>query len=317
MIQVFKTGPQKVRELIIRNIAKALSLFTLIFLIPVFLTSVLFAPVFAQETSDSEVKTEGKPRFEFGLASAALQVPAYPSSSVNTERLFVLPWFIYRSDKLQVKDGGVQLIAYQSDRLVIDLGIAGSLNSDTSETPLREGLPDLDFIIELGPRFTVPIFDRTDSKNRRSRLNWVTSFRFAVSTDFSSLDDRGPVLNTQLSYRKDGLFNNKLSFDVAGGPTWLGSQLQDYFFSVDPEFVTPDRPQFDAEAGYLGFNFSAGFRYRPVKRISTFLGLGVNSLAGSRNADSPLFEDELTTQIILGISYQVFRTKRSVQVFDE
>jgi len=62
---------------------------------------------------------------------------------------------------VQVKDGGIELVAYRSDRLVIDLGVSGSLNSDTSDTPLREGMPDLDFLFELGPRFNVPLSDFT------------------------------------------------------------------------------------------------------------------------------------------------------------
>lgn len=109
MTLVFRAGQKNIQELIIRHAIKSLAL----------LAVIVVAPVFAQDTGNSAAKTEGKPRFEFGLASAALQVPAYPSSSVDTERLFVLPWFIYRSDKLQVKDGGVQLIAYQSDRLIM------------------------------------------------------------------------------------------------------------------------------------------------------------------------------------------------------
>ncbi len=269
-----------------------------------------------EEIGEVPVVFESLPRLEIGVAAAALQVPAYPSSSVVSDRQFIVPWFIYRSDKVQVKDGGVELIAYQSDRLIIDLGIGGSLNADTSETPLREGMPDIDFLFEVGPRFNVPFLDSTKN-NIRSRLNWFTSLRFAVSTDFRRLDFRGPLLNTEVEYRLEGFSNNKLSFNTSVFANWLGDDLMDYFFAVDDEFVTATRPAFDANAGFLNAGVSLGVSYRPTPALTTFLGLGYTSYKGSENDDSPLFEDDINTSIILAASWRFFESERRVTVRDE
>lgn len=268
------------------------------------------------DSSNGPLVPEGSPRFEFGVAAAGIQTPAYPASSVTSERLFVVPWFIYRSDKVQVKDGGIELVAYRSDRLVIDLGVSGSLNSDTSDTPLREGMPDLDFLFELGPRFNVPLSDFTRD-GIRTRFNWVTSLRIALSTDFGSIDYQGPVLNTQLTYRSSGFFDNKLSFNAAVSTTWLGEELSDYFFEVDEQFVTPARAAFDARAGFLDVGISAGIGYKATPDITTFLGLGASSLNGSKNDDSPLFEDDINTRVILAASWRLFKSKRRVVNRDE
>ncbi len=257
-----------------------------------------------------------KPGFEFGLAAASVQVAAYPSSSVTSERYFLAPWFVYRSDNVQVKDGGIKLIAYESEKLTIDLGLGGSLNADTSETPLRDGMPDIDYLLELGPRFNVRLMDNTNTHGR-NRLNWITAYRFALSTDFKRLDYRGPVLNTELSFRRSGLANNKLSFQASIGSTWVGNQLMDYFFSVAPEFETADRPQYNANGGFLGLDLSAGFQYKPVPAVNTFLGLGVTSLNGSKNDDSPLFEEDINTRVIVGVSWKLYQSKRTVSVANE
>lgn len=257
-----------------------------------------------------------KPRFEFGVAGAGLQVPAYPGSAVVSDRLLAAPWLIYRSDKLQVKDGGVELVAYESDNLTIDLGIGASLNADTSETPLRSGMPDLDYLLELGPRFNVPLSDKTVD-GIRTRWDWTSALRFALSTDFSRVDYRGPVVNTQLRYRVEGFNNNKLSFNATATSTWLGDELMDYFYSVDEEFATPTRPQFDAESGFLSLGLSAGIGYKPIDNLNTFLGLGYTSLSGSRNDDSPLFEDESNPSVIFAVSWRIYKSKRMVQVRDE
>lgn len=272
----------------------------------------------ADEVTDNNLASglETLPQLEFGIAGAALQVPAYPASGVTNDRQFLVPWFIYRSDSVQVKDGGVELVAYESERLKVDLGISGSLNADTSDTPLREGMPDLDFLLELGPRFNVPLSDKTNN-GIRARVNWVTSLRLAVSTDFRRLDSRGPVLNTELRYRMDGFNNDKLSFTASVNSTWLGNELMDYFFAVDSEFVTQGRAEFNARGGFLNVGASLGISYDITRNIGTFIGLGYKSFNGSENEDSPLFEDDSTTSVIIAASWRLYESKKMISVREE
>jgi len=270
------------------------------------LVSVLMVHV--PNTFAAESVPKGKPRFEAGVAAAGVQVPAYPSSSVTSKRNFFSPWFIYRSEKLQVKDGGVNLTAYESDKLTVDLGVGVSLNADTSITPLRNGMPDIDYLLELGPRFDVSLLDETNDSIRR-RLNWTTALRLAMSTDGKRVDFRGPVLNTQLRYRMGGFFNNKISFNTSVESTWLGNELMDYFFAVEPEYQTPVRPEFNASGGFLGVSLSAGINYRPTTEISTYFGFDISSLDGSKNEDSPLFEQETNTRMILAFSWRLYKSK--------
>ena len=140
-------------------------------------------------------------------------MPAYPSSSVKNDRFFGAPWIIYRGDKVQVKEGGVELKAFQSEKLIVDIGLGAALGSDASDTPLRANLPDLDFILQLGPRFTVPMIDKTVD-GIRTRFNWISGLRLALSTDFRSLDFQGPLATTELRFRKTGYLNNNLEFNA-------------------------------------------------------------------------------------------------------
>ena len=311
--------------IVIKNPVTAAILFSLFFAASAALaaetpeTTSVESPV-ADENARSQtidgLKTEEKSTFEFGVAAAALQVPAYPSSSVKNDRFFGAPWIIYRGDRLQVKEGGVELKAFQSKKLIVDVGIGAALGSDASDTPLRAGLPDLDFIFQLGPRFTVPLLDETVD-GIRTRYNWISTLRFAVSTDFRSLDFQGPLATTELRFRKTGYKNNNLEFNASVGATWLGDQLMDYFFSVDPEFATPVRPAFDADAGFLSLELGAGVVYKPTPRLTTALVLGVTSHVGSGIDESPLFEDSITTQVLLAATYTIFQSKRKVRVLEE
>ncbi len=267
------------------------------------------------ESSGTATKVE-KPQWEFGLAGAGVRVPAYPASSVENQRGFLVPWFIYRGDKVRFQDGGLKVIALQNQRVTIDVSISGSLNADSDNTPLREGMPDLDYLLELGPKVDVRLWEQDHSDDQRSKLNWSTALRLAVSTDFSSLSSRGPVLGSRLTYRRQGMNGGATSFSASLEGLWTGEKFMDYFYAVDQQFVTPDRPAFDAEAGYLGSSLSFGLGHRFNENVRGFIGLSFAFHQGAKNTDSPLFENETNTGIFGGISWRLKQSKKTIKVFE-
>lgn len=295
----------------------------------VLVSMILATPVIAQsqqvETTDGQVpasigevefKTVKKPQWEFGLAAAGLRVPAYPASAVENQRGFLLPWFIYRGDKVRFQDGGLKVIALQNQRVTIDVSISGSLNADSEDTPLRAGMPDLDYLLELGPKADVRLWEHDLGDGQTSKLNWSTALRLAVSTDFSSLKSRGPVLGTELSYRRSGLFGDTTSFSASIDATWTGEKLMDYIYAVDPAFVTPERSAFDAKAGYMGAGVSVGIGRRFNENVQGFLGVAVALHDGAKNDDSPLFESNSNTSIYGGVSWTIKQSEATIDVLD-
>lgn len=282
----------------------------------------------SETTNDSQTQsfTVEKPRWEFGLAGAALRFPAYPSSSVGNDRNFLLPWFAYRSEKVRLQGGAIRLIALENKRVTVDVSLGGSLNSDSDATPLRAGMPDLDFLFEFGPKVDVRLWDSSITQRnadtgsrfkKRSKLSWSTALRFAISTDFSSVSSRGLVLGSELKYRREGLFGGATSASVIIGPVWATEKLMDYYYQIDPQFVTPERAAFDASAGYLGTNIFVGLGHRFGDNVSAFIGVNAALHSGARNSDSPLFEDETTTGIVLGLSWTIKQSKDTVSVVEE
>ena len=261
-------------------------------------------------------KTVKKPQWEFGLAGAALQVPAYPASAVETKRGFLVPWFIYRGDKVRFQDGGLKVIAVQSQRVTIDVSISGSLNANSDDTPLRSGMPDLDYLLELGPKADVRIWEHDLNDGQSSRLNWSTALRMALSTDFSSIRSQGPVLGSELSYRRSGLLGGSTSFSASLEATWTGERMMDYIYAVDPAFVTAERPAFDAKGGYLGSSLSVGFGHRFNKDVLAFLGISVDLHDGARNDDSPLFESNSNASVYGGVSWTIKQSTATIDVLD-
>ncbi len=264
-------------------------------------------------------KTEAKPQWEFGLAAAGLSVPAYPASAVSSERRFLLPWFIYRGDKVRLQDGGLKLIALQNQRVTVDVSISGSLNADSEDTPLRQGMPDLDYLFELGPKIDVRLWESeseqsSDGVKRFGRINWSTALRLAVSTDLKSIRSRGPVLGTELQYRRDGLFGARSFVSASASAYWVGEQLMDYFYQVDPAFATDQRAAYDAKAGYTGSGLSLGIGHQFNKDVSGFLGVRLSLHDGAKNSNSPLFEENTNTGIYGGVSWTIKKSSKTINV---
>ncbi len=271
--------------------------------------------------------TVQKPRWEFGLAGAALQVPAYPSSSIDNRRNFFLPWFVYRSDKVRLQGGALKLVAVENSRVTVDVSLGGSLNADSASTPLRAGMPDLDFLFEIGPKVDLRLWDtrfagKKDAAigtrfEKRGTLIWSTALRAAVSTDFRSVNSRGYVLGSVLRYRREGLFGTPTTASISIGPIWATEKLQDFFYEVNPAFEVPGREAFDASAGYLGTNLFVGVGHKFSDKISAFVGVNTAIHSGARNVDSPLFEDETTTGVVFGLSWAIKQSRERVSIVEE
>ncbi len=279
-------------------------------------SQLLQAQQVAAKAPDLQTVFEDKPRWEYGFGAASVSVPDYPSSPRSSSRSLVLPYFIYRGERVRMQGGGVNAVAIENPRITLDLSIGGSLNADSSSNPLRVGMPDLDYLFEIGPRLQVRFLDRQTGDGMRSRMNWSSALRAVLSTDFSSLSGQGAVLSSKLNYRLDGLFDPRLSMLLSVGPVWASERLHDYFFEVDPQFVTADRAQFDASAGYLGTDVRVGMSFKVRPNIRLVAGLAASVHDGSANTDSPLYERDNTSGFALGLVWQIKRSAGTVRVID-
>lgn len=270
-----------------------------------------------EETIEDNPFLVDKPRWEFGVGGAGLSLEAYPASSEKTNRVFALPYFIYRGERVRMQDGNLTAVAVENRRYRLDLSLGASLNVDSEDVPLRAGLPDLDFLFEIGPKIEVSLWDKVSAADRRRhRLVWETALRASFSTDFSSLSSRGFVLNTQLDYELEGFITPDTKLIVGGGPIWVTEELGDYIYGIDEAFGTASRPAFQGRSGYLATNLVVGFRHRFTENLQMFAALGVGLHDGAANRNSPLFEDDFTTGIALGFAWALKTSKDTVRVME-
>ncbi len=268
--------------------------------------SILIFFAFLGHTAQAHLEqiASSKPLYEFGVLGGMGYIPDYPASDQGRVRYLVLPQIRYRGLRFRSDEEDTVKARIFTDPLYgFDLSAAGTFPTNSSKNEAREGMPDLDWIGEIGPRFYLYLM--------RTEKIWVRLFfplRMAFSTDFTGATYQGLVVAPSFNARyffDESKFN---SIVFASTRTYTTSQLQEYFFEVDSKFSTPNRPQYEAGAGYL--STSAGLAYIYEKdNLGLYSGLGVVSYKGGANAGSPLHKADHTFSVFMAISYLFYQSK--------
>ena len=139
------------------------------------LTSIIFSfvPALGEEGEAEKKTTEDalEPLYELGIAGGLGELPDYPGSDQKRIRYLVLPYFIYRGKVFRSdQKEGMRARFIRNEDIDLDMSAAGSFPASSADNDARRGMPDLDWLMELGPRLEVLL----------SRLNGRGRFRFLL-----------------------------------------------------------------------------------------------------------------------------------------
>jgi outer membrane scaffolding protein for murein synthesis (MipA/OmpV family) len=267
--------------------------------------------------SADEFELVEKPRLEAGIGLGYFQGFDYPASNDPNTASLVLPFFIYRSEVFRFFDGGgVGAVAIEEPRVKLELSLGGALNAESEGNSAREGLPDLDLLLEVGPQLTVRIFDRVLASGGRAKLSWDSKIRAVVSTDFKGIDARGFVVASGFSFKREALFSDKVDFISNLDVTFADKRFNEYLYAVEPQYATQNRASYAATAGYVQTSVFLGFAFRPTEKLRIFTGVSTGLYGPSANKRSPLFETNQSTTYALGVVWTAFQSKDMIKVYD-
>ena len=259
------------------------------------------------------LEDEMRPVWEVGVFAAAFSSPEYPAAGQSQTNVIPAPYFIYRGETLRIGEGSIaRAVAIDKSWYELDLSLAGSFNANSEDNEARAGMPDLDFIFELGPQLSLRLSKFEFEQHGKAELFLNLQARAAFSTDFSGFNKRGYVFQPVLSYRQRGWLSEKTALSVSVSPTWATKKLHDYFYQVDNDFVTEQRSAYDAKSGYLGIDLSVGLSFNATKDIRIFTFASVSVHSGSANEDSPLFKDKSTYAYGVGIVWRLWKSEEKV-----
>lgn len=267
-----------------------------------FLLSVIC--VCARADGIDDALSDPQSTWEFGAAGGGFHAPDYPGADHRSSRGLAVPYLIYRGETLRVGDGSiVKGVLVEEQKFEFDLSLDASFNADSSDNPTRAGMPDLDYLVEIGPQL---IYKPGQLWGGKVKLE--LPLRAALSTDFSGIDERGYVFNPEISWlRRD--WKPELDLYAGFGSSFASSKLHRYFYQVDPEFVTPTRQAYRASGGYVGSELTLGLVYRPRPQLRFFFGTQIGLLQGAANTDSPLLRDRSTLAVAAGFRWILYQSE--------
>ncbi len=253
---------------------------------------------------------KAKPLWEVGVAGGGGFVPDYPAAAQNHLDGLALPYLVYRGDFLRAGDRGiVRGRILRTKSVEFDISLDGSFATDSDDNDARRDMPDLDYLVEVGPRLQVTLARAA----RWAKLDFELPVRVVFSTDLSDLDYRGIVVHPELAYQHDNFLATGTELKLGIGPVFATERLHDYFYQVDNRFATPSRPAFDADAGYLGSELQLAALVPLTDRIRLFGVLQLGYYQGAANDNSPLFRDDFTIGIGVGLIWSFFQSSRQAR----
>ena len=253
---------------------------------------------------------ESLPLWEFGVGGGAVETANYPSSIERNFVALVLPYIVYRGDVVRVGGGnGARAVVVEESDYELDLSLGGAFSADSEDNSARAGMPELDYLFELGPQLVYKVKETQYENGGVSRLNARLQARAVFSTDFERIDSRGYVVEPTLSYQQRGVLFAETGLNLSMSFMFASEKLQDYFYEVDSPFVTAERSEFNAEGGYLGAELSFSVSFPIRKNIRGFFGGSVNLHHGAANESSPLFEKDTTYSVGAGFIWRLYESE--------
>ena len=255
-------------------------------------------------------RAELLPLWEAGAGVTVISLPDYRGSDQRRSWLLPFPYLVYRGEFLQADERRTRGLFFKTETIELDASVGATPPVESSRNEARQGMPDLDATLEIGPSLNF-LLARTDDRNTRLELRLPV--RAALATDLSHVNLAGwvfqPSLNLDL---RDALGQGGWKLGLVTGPIFSDRRYNQYFYGVDPAFATAGRPAFNAGGGYAGTQFIAALskRYREFW-IGGFVKW--DTLHHAVFADSPLVKANQNFAAGLAVAWIVGESRINVE----
>lgn len=221
--------------------------------------------------------------WEFGVGLAGITIPHYLGSDEELQLALPLPYGTYEDKKTQIDRDGLNYNLFGVKDLDLSFSVSLGLPVDSEDNKARNGMPDLDTLVEVGPALKYWLF-----RDQTHELSIVLPVRSAFAFDDFAISQEGITGSIDLNYThqiKDWEFNG--TYSVNFGDKKYHSQ----FYDVANQFVTADRDYFQAQKGVSSHSVSFYINRRWNK---FYFGLYARSenLESAVNRNSPLVRKE-------------------------
>ncbi|MEQ1879726.1 MAG: MipA/OmpV family protein [Burkholderiales bacterium] len=247
------------------------------------------------------------PLWEAGAGVAVIDFPDYRGSDQRETFVLPLPYFIYRGNVIKADRSGLRGEFLKHERLNLYLGINGTIPVDSADNVARQGMPDLDPTLEIGPILEIHL---GQSQDRRVRADLRLQLRTVVATDFSDVQGAGWIFQPKLNLDLQDIWPGPgWRIGLATSPLFGSHRYHEYFYGVAPEFATAQRPAYAAPGGYAGWEWVTTLSKRfPSYWVGGFLR--ADTLAGAVFDASPLLRQNYSYAVGFGVAWIFTRSEK-------
>jgi len=246
------------------------------------------------------------PLWEVGVGLFPSTFPAYRGSEDQQYFLLPFPYLVYRGDYLRVDREGLRARLFDTDRVQLNISVNASAPARSDDSSAREGMPDLDPTVEIGPSLNILLAELTDKHSLKMRL----PVRSVIATDLSSTEQAGWIFNPHLKLESEDVFGG-WGAGLSLGPLFGNGKYHNYYYAVDPQYATATRPAYSASGGYSGTLALASLSRR-FNRIWMGGFIRYDNLSGAKFEDSPLLETDHSLMAGIAIAWIFKRSSRTL-----
>jgi MipA family protein len=252
-------------------------------------------------------RNPNKSLWEIGVVGGGGFVPDYPAAGDSHGNGVGTAYVLYRGDFLRIGEKGIVRGRLARQRnWELDVSLDGSFPADSDKNKARKGMPDLNWLGEIGPRLQITLARAA----RDAKIDLEIPVRAVVETNFTNFDFRGFVAAPRLAYQHKNFFRRGLEFKLSVGGNFATTELADYFYRVPEGFETAARSRYKANGGYMGSSLNFGLNRPLTRRIQLYVLGGVNSHHGAANENSPLFRDKTTFAVGAAVRWSLYQSDR-------
>lgn len=255
-------------------------------------------------------QTELRPEWEFGAGFAAIDFPVYRGASDRRSYLLPVPYFVYNGEVLQINRERVRGLIFRSDSIELDISLNGSVPAKSSDSSARQGMPDLDATLELGPSLNFHFYY---SEDKKTNFDLRLPLRTVTASDFNRFQNAGWLFQPQLNIDTRDIAHSGWNLGLVGSLIFSDQRYNQYFYDVPAQYATATRPAYTANGGYAGKQFIAAINKR---QNGYWMGgfIKWDDLTGAVFEDSPLVQTRQYFTIGFAATWVLDKSDKMVEV---
>lgn len=266
---------------------------------------ILILFIFASSLLQAQEQISKKSELDLGVGYGTGSVPHYPASSQNQNESLFLPIIIYRGDILKSdREDGTRIQLFKSVELDINLSFGATFNNDSSENEARKYMPNLNYTLETGPALNFKLWSVPDYGFLRLQI----PLRLTFETDFKKINFLGLVFEPELRFQRLNFLIPNLRSSTSVASEFFSERVANYFYEVEPQYVTADRPAYTGRDGLSALKLSQNFIYE-YEKFSFILGTAYSNFSYSGNKNSPLFKSVHNQSYFLAVAWLFYKSE--------